>query len=304
MESSQQPAGRFTRKSTAEEVTAGIDLQGQTALVTGCNSGIGYETMRVLALRGARVIGTARTMETAAAACASVAGSCLPMTCELTDLDSVTRCAADVAALGVPLDMLICNAGVMMTPRLELVRGIEKQFATNYVGHFLLVNRLLERVRDAPAGRIVVLTSEAHRKTPSCGIQFDNLSGELGYSRVKAYGQSKLADLLLAVSLVGRLSGTRATANAVHPGVILTPLWRHTPAFVAPVLRVVMAPYLKSVPQGAATTCYVATSPALSGVSGRYFADCDVKPPSAHGTDAALAERLWSVSERLVAGYL
>jgi len=173
-------------------VTAGIDLRGKTAVVTGCNSGLGLETMRVLSLRGADVIGVARTLEAARMACGKVKGSTRPIACELSDLDSIAKCADEISASAPPLDMLICNAGIMMLPKLEQIRGVEKQFATNYVGHFLLVNRLLARVKAAPQGRIVLLSSRAHESAPKAGIEFDNLSGKKHYGPLAAYGQSKL----------------------------------------------------------------------------------------------------------------
>ena len=302
---SQQPSkNHYNRKSTAEEVTTGLDLTGKTALVTGCNSGIGFETMRVLAMRGAEVIGTARSLDTARDACTKVKGTVRPVACELTDLDSVARCADEVVASAPSLDMLICNAGVMMLPKLEQVRGIEKQFFTNHVGHFLLVNRLLDRVKVAPQGRIVLLSSEGHRFAPKEGIQFDNLSGQKGYGALKAYGQSKLANILMAVGLTERLKGTAVTANALHPGVIKTNLTRHVSSILMSVLSVVTIGQTKSIPQGAATTCVVATDPALARVSGCYFSDCNSKTPSAHARNAALAERLWTTSEELVKSHL
>jgi WW domain-containing oxidoreductase len=297
---------RFGRRSTAEEVTAGIDLRGKTAVVTGCNSGLGLETMRVLSLRGADVIGTARTLETARRACASIEGNTRPIACELTDLDSIAKCADELSSSAPPLDMLICNAGIMMLPKLEQIRGIEKQFATNHLGHFLLVNRLLARVKAAPQGRVVMLSSTGHASAPKAGIEFDNLSGEKHYGSLAAYGQSKLANILFVVGLARRLTGTTTTANALHPGVIAaTNLGRHlSPVFGAVFRFLSFTPLLKSIPQGAATTCYVATSPALAKVSGVYFSDCNPKVPSAHARDGAMAERLWTVSEELVKGYL
>jgi WW domain-containing oxidoreductase len=299
------PRSNFGSRSTAEEVTAGIDLRGKTAVVTGCNSGLGLETMRVLSLRGAHVIGTGRTLESARNACATIKGNTRPIACELTDLDSIAKCADELSSSAPPLDILICNAGIMMVPKLEQVRGLEKQFATNHLGHFLLVNRLLARVKAAPQGRVVMLSSTAHTSAPKAGIEFDNLSGAKNYGPLSAYGQSKLANILFAVGLARRLSGTTATANALHPGVIATNLGRHlSPVFGALFRLLSFSPLLKSIPQGAATTCYVATSPALAKVSGVYFSDCNPKVPSSHARDGAMAERLWSVSEELVKGYL
>jgi WW domain-containing oxidoreductase len=201
--------------------------------------------------------------------------------------------------------MLICNAGIMMLPKLEQIRGVEKQFATNHVGHFLLVNRLLARVKAAPQGRVVMLSSTGHASAPKAGIEFDNLSGEKHYGPLAAYGQSKLAIILFAVGLARRLTGTTATANALHPGVIATNLGRHLSPVFGAVFRILsFSPLLKSIPQGSATTCYVATSPALARVSGAYFSDCNPKVPSPQARDGAMAERLWTVSEELVKGYL
>jgi NAD(P)-dependent dehydrogenase (short-subunit alcohol dehydrogenase family) len=299
------PKSPFGRRSTAEEVTAGLDLSGKTALITGCNSGLGLETMRVLALRGAQVIGAARSLEAARAACGQVKGNTRPIACELTDLDSIVRCAEEVASSAAPLDMLICNAGIMMLPKLEQIRGLEKQFATNHIGHFLLVNRLLARVMAAPQGRIVMLSSTAHTGAPKAGIEFDNLSGTVRYRPIAAYGQSKLANILFTVALARRLGGTAATVNALHPGVINTNLARHlSPVFGAMFRLLAISPMFKSIPQGAATTCYVATAPLLATTSGIYFSDCNPKLPSQAAGDGAMAERLWSVSKELVKGYL
>ena len=140
----------FDKNTTAEEVTDGLDLTGRMAVVTGATSGIGLETARVLARRGAHVLVTGRTLDKARAACAGIAGRATPLACELENFDEVAECATRIVQLGVPLDMLICNAGIMAPPNLELVRGLERQFVANHLGHFLLVQRLLEAVRAAP----------------------------------------------------------------------------------------------------------------------------------------------------------
>ena len=299
------PLSPFGKNSTAEEVTAGIDLSGKTVVITGANSGLGYETMRVLAARGAHVIGTARSMEKAEAACASVAGKTTPMVLELDDFDSVVACADAITALNTPVDILICNAGIMALQELEQVYGLEKQFVVNHLGHFIFTNRLLPRVREAQQGRIVVLSSSAHSSAPEGGIEFDNLSGEMGYEPFKAYAQSKLANALFARELAYRLRETPVTANSVHPGVINTNLGRHFSEFIQSVAKLVGWIFMKSVEEGAATTCYVAAIPALAGVTGYYFADCNPDPEASPLIeDRALAERLWQVSEELAADYL
>src|SRR5581483_1307015 len=145
----------FGYGSTAADVTAGLDLHGRTMLVTGCGSGLGLETVRTLAARGARVIATARTADKARQACAELTGDFLPLACELSEPASVRACVEAVKRNGAPLDALICNAGIMALPQLRQAHGCELQFFTNHVGHFMLVTGLLERL--APAGRVVVV---------------------------------------------------------------------------------------------------------------------------------------------------
>jgi len=298
---------RFDRSSTAEDVTAGTDLRKKTALITGCNSGIGLETMRVLVLRGAHVYGLAPNLEKAQSACAAVTGpgingSATAFACDHTDFSSIAACADAVQKLGKPIDMLICNAGVIMQ-KLEQVNGIEKDFVINHLGHFILVNRLLIRVRTAPQGRVVVVGSGATFFAPKSGIEFDNLSGERDYDMMKMYGQSKLANGLFVHELARRLKGSPTTANVLTPGVVDTPMNRNLTG-----TNIIPADFdfkkLKTVGQGAATTCYVATSPELKGVSGEYFEDCHRQSSSAQMRDDALAARLWSASEELTRPYL
>ena len=297
--------GPFGADSTAEEVTEGLDLTGLTAVVTGANSGIGHETMRVLALRGAHVIGTGRTMEKARVACDSVEGYATPMVLELTDFDSVVACVEQIQELDVPIDMLICNAGIMALPELELVYGLEKQFVVNHLGHFILVNGLIDYVIAAPQGRVVMLASGAStRRAPPQGIRFDNLSGQIDYDPDEAYGVSKLSNVLFARELAQRLQPTEATANAVHPGVIMTNLGRHLPEWQVFVAGTLGSLFMKSIEQGAATTCYVATNPALTEVSGYFFRDCNPLRPGGQTENDELAAQLWEVSEELTQDYL
>ena len=292
------PSG-FGYGSTAEQVTEGLTLEGKTILVTGCNSGLGQEALRVLALRGARVIGTARTLEKAKAACGAVRGRTVPVACELSDPASVRAGVEAVKATGHRLDAVICNAGIMALPKLEQAHGIELQLFTNHVGHFMLVTGLLDRLADD--GRVVMLSSGAHQMAPKGGIQFENLSGEKGYTPWGNYGQSKFANLLFAKELARRFAGTRKTANAVHPGVIQTNLGRHMNPIAGFAFGLAGPLVLKSVPQGAATEVYVAVHPSVAGTSGAYFADCNLARPRADSEDPALAARLWKVTEEIVA---
>jgi len=307
--SAERPAGipvsPFAYRSTAEEVTEGIDLSGKTALVTGCNSGIGYETMRVLALRGAHVYGTGRTLEKAATACASVAGDTTPLALELTDFDSITIATSEIKAAGAPLDILICNAGIMELQQLEQVNGIEKQFYVNHLGHFVLVNQLLEQVVASAQGRIVTVSSgRATGAAPPEGIQFENLSGEKAYDPALAYGQSKLANVLFTLELARRLKDTNATANSLRPGVIATNLGRHLPRWKVIALETVGRVFTKTIAEGAATTCYVATAPALSDVSGYFFDHSNPIRAGGFTEDTEMARQLWDVSAQLTADYI
>ncbi|HEU4386056.1 MAG TPA: SDR family oxidoreductase [Anaeromyxobacteraceae bacterium] len=293
------PSG-FGYGSTAEQVTEGLSLQGKTMLVTGCNSGLGQEALRVLALRGARVVGTARTFDKARTACAAARGETVPLACELSDPASVRACVEAVRRSGFRLDAMICNAGIMALPKLQQAYGVELQLFTNHIGHFMLVTGLLDQL--APGGRVVVLSSGAHFNSPREGIEFDNLSGEKGYQPWRAYGQSKMANLLFAKELARRLDGTGRTANAVHPGVIKTNLARHMNPVAQVAFGLVGPLFLKDVAQGAATEVYVAAHPAVATTSGQYFADCNVAKPRPDAEDPALAKRLWEVSETIVAG--
>ena len=294
---------RFNGVSTAEQVTAGLDLTGRTALVTGVNSGIGYETMRVLALRGAHVLGTARTEEKGRRACDTVEGATTPLVLELSDFNSVVACANKVRDMGVPIDMLICNAGAIFSD-LQQINGLEAHFVINYLGHYLLVNQLLDRLIAAPHGRIVIVGSRAHQSAPLDGIQFNDLSGSSWFDRQTAYGHSKLANGLHSLELSRRLLGTGVTSNVIHPGVVQTNIARDLPNWQQLAFRIYGYLFLKDLQEGAATSVYVATHQNLTGISGCYFADSNPAVPDKNMQDQAMASRLWEVSEDLLREYL
>ena len=296
------PKGKngFGYSTTAEEVTAGISLEGKTILVTGCNSGLGQEAIRVLAMRGARIVGTARTKEKAESALKQVSGkSHLGLECELANPSSVRSCIGEIKKQKIKLDVIICNAGIMALPKLEKAYGYELQFFTNHIGHFILVNGLLDELTEE--GRVVMLSSAAHMNAPKEGIDFDNLAGEKYYSAWSFYGQSKIANLLFAKELSRRFAGTKKTAYAVHPGVIKTNLARSMNLILRVVFGLGEHLFLKTVPQGAATECYVATNPNVISESGNYFADCNTKTPRKDSENSELAKKLWEVSEKIVA---
>lgn len=287
----------FGFTSTAEEVSEGVDLSGKVYVLTGCNSGIGEETLRVLGLRGAEVIGLARTADKAQAALDrhGVTGTAVP--CELSDPTSVRAAVETVRGLGRTLAGIIANAGIMALPQPRTTLGLDLQFLTNHIGHFILVTGLVDLL--AEDGRVVVVSSGAHFMAPEVGIEFDNLSGERDYQAWRTYGQSKLANLLMVKALARKLDGGKI-ANALHPGVIQTRLGRHLDDYDG-VLDNIGRDKLKTVAQGAATQVYLAVHPDVADKTGLYWDSCKVNEPSKPAQDEALAERLWVESERILA---
>ncbi|KAI5057897.1 hypothetical protein GOP47_0027912 [Adiantum capillus-veneris] len=305
-----QSVSGFGFYSTAAEVTEGIDGSGLTAIITGGASGIGVETSKTLALRGVHVILAVRNVEAAE----TVKGNIFKVKSDakidilhldLSSLASVRQFVSDFKAMNLPLNLLINNAGVMQCPFQLSKDGIELQFATNHLGHFLLTSSLLETMKSTALeskieGRIVNLTSSYHKYTYSEGIRLDRINSPEGYSRLYAYGQSKLANLLHCYELARRLQEQNVpiTINSVHPGYIFTNLQRHI-TIMAYIGRVVMYHLWKTPSQGAATTCYVALHPGVKGLSGKFFADCNQDTPSKFATNAKLAEDLWKLSEKM-----
>ena len=303
---------RFDESSTADEVAVGIDLVGRRAVVTGASSGIGIETARTLASREATVTLAVRDTAAGERAAAEMVGRI-----EVRRLDLAHRASVSdfVAAWDGPLHLLINNAGVMAIQERTLTPdGIETHFATNHLGHFALTTGLLPALRAADGARVVSLTSSAHLHSP---VQFDDLRFDfLPYDPFVAYGQSKTANALFAVEASRRWAEDGITANAVMPGGIATNLQRHVdPDMLAAARRAAGASdQLKTPQQGAATSMFVATSPQLDAIGGRYFEDCReahvvasrADSDGRHGVAAyALgpenAARLWSVGEHLLA---
>jgi len=285
----------FNKSSTAEEVTEGLDLSGQTILVTGCNSGLGLEKMRVLAMRGARVLGTARTAEKAANACNSIEGNTVPLVCDLSEPNSVKEL---IESVNESLHAIIANAGVMALQERTIKHGIESHFLVNHVGHFMLVNGLLDRLTTN--GRIVVLASAAHAFARGNNVNFDDTTWNRPYKPWSAYGYSKLANILFTKELAKRLPEGQ-TSNSLHPGIIYTPLWRHIPEPEADKMKAAYG--FKTIEQGAATGVFLATHPSVENVSGEYFSNCKIGSPSALAQDDNLAKHLWEVTEKLVARF-
>jgi WW domain-containing oxidoreductase len=294
-----RPSIPFGPRSTADDVLAGLDLSGRTMVITGCNSGIGFETFRALAARGAHVIALARTLEAAQDACQRAGGSSTPVACDLADLDSVSAAIHAVLRLGRSLDTIVAGAGIMGAKYLQVRYGVELQFLVNHVGHFALINGLIDRVPNQ-TGRIVIVSSSASiQQAPKQGILFDNLDGHRFYKPFTFYGQSKLACALFAKELSHRLAARGIAVNSLHPGAVRgTGLNRGLGFPFSAILRIARH-FMKSVPQGAATQTLLAASPLVDGISGEYWADCQIGTGSKFLSDRPTAELLWTVSEQI-----
>ncbi|WP_433803682.1 oxidoreductase [Actinomycetospora sp. CA-084318] len=313
MTAQQTPIGSgFGATTTATEVLEGIDLTGRVALVTGGYSGLGLEAVRALVGAGARVVVPARRREVADEALAGLEGVTTDEL-DLADLDSVAAFAERRLADGTRLDMVVDNAGVMACPLERVGPGWERQFATNHLGHFALVNRLAPLLDDT--SRVVSVSSRGHHFSD---LDRDDVHYEhRAYDKWRAYGQSKTANVLFAVGLAAR--GVRAFA--LHPGGIMTPLQRHLPREEMVALGWQdedgnpgpAAANFKTPEQGAATETWAATSPQLVDLTGVYLEDCEVAvavdtstPPDSRGgypggvmpyaTDPDAAEWLWRTS--------
>jgi NAD(P)-dependent dehydrogenase (short-subunit alcohol dehydrogenase family) len=281
------------------------DMKGKTVLVTGANSGIGFETAAALAAMGARVLVSARSADRGRAAVASVVdrveGAAVQLVVfDLADLASVRRGADEILELAPRLDVLVNNAGLVLSERRVTVDGFEATFATNHLGPFLLTNLLLERIKASAPARIVNVASTAHNSART-GIPFDDLQSEHRYRGMRVYGQSKLANILFTLELARRLEGTGVTANSLHPGTVRTGYGADGDArgFLAFGLKL-SSPFFLSPAKGAQTSVYLASSPEVEQVSGQYFVKCKPRQPRKWARDPEAARRLWQVSEELV----
>ncbi len=308
----------FDDRTTALEVVADLDLAGRRAVVTGAASGIGVETARALAHAGMQVTLAVRDVAAGRQVAEDIAHTSgredvAVKHLDLADLESVD---AFTTAWRGPLHVLVNNAGVMDTPQGTTAQGWETQFGTNHLGHFALATGLHAALAAADDARVVSVSSSGHAASP---VVFDDLFFERReYTPGLAYGQSKTANVLFTVELTRRWAGDGVTANALMPGGVWTPLQRHwsaqqraageeqaKSAEAAGMFR------MKSIEQGAATSVYVATSPQLRGIGGRYFEDCHEAQVVAelnglsgvmpHALDPLAARQLWDVSEQLLA---
>lgn len=281
------------------------DQHGRVAIVTGANTGLGFETARMLAAHGAAVVLAVRDVAKGELAAARIPGDVTVQALDLTSLDSIRSAAADLRAAHPRIDLLINNAGVMYTPKQTTADGFELQFGTNHLGHFALAGLLLDRLLPVPGSRVVTVSSNGHRIRAA--IHFDDLQWERSYSRTAAYGQAKLANLMFTYELQRRLASHGTTvAVAAHPGLSNTELGRNIPAAIRVPLTWI-APLLGQKPEmGALPTLRAATDPAVTG--GQYYGPGGrgqnrgypkLVTSSADSHDQAVQQRLWTVSEEL-----
>jgi NAD(P)-dependent dehydrogenase (short-subunit alcohol dehydrogenase family) len=300
---------RFGARSTALDVVEGIDLAGRRAVVTGGAAGLGLETSRALAAAGARVTLAVRNLEQGRAAAAQIGHGAEAAPLDLADLASVARFVRDWG--DAPLSILVANAAIMACPLTRTPQGWEMQFAVNHLGHFALVRGLLPALRRGAPARLVMLSSTGHK---IAGVDFDDPHFERrDYNKWVAYGQAKSANALTALAVHLRHAGDGITANAVHPGGIMTGLQKFLPIEEQRALGWLKEDdtpldLFKTPEQGAATSVWAATAPEIEGHGGLYLEDCAQgvpQPPtnrvfgfSPHIADPAGAQRLWELSVR------
>ncbi|CAI9288863.1 unnamed protein product [Lactuca saligna] len=296
----------FSSSSTAEEVTHGVDGSRLTAIVTGATSGIGAETARVLALRGVHVVMAVRNIESGKQVRETILEETPTAKVDVTELDlnsqaSVRDFATRYCSSGLPLHILINNAGVLAPHFTLSEEKIELHFATNHLGHFLLTNLLLETMKitsfeQKVEGRIINVSSTGHRFVNK-GTFSDQINDESSYSHIHAYGLSKLANILHANELARLLKeeGVNITVNSLHPGFIVTEIFRNFGIFKV-ICNAILRHLVKDVSQGAATTCYLALNPKVKGVTGEYFSDSNLVKPSSKAMDPMLGKELWEFS--------
>ncbi|MEH3131829.1 MAG: SDR family NAD(P)-dependent oxidoreductase [Mycolicibacterium neoaurum] len=281
------------------------DQSGRTAVITGANTGLGFETAKALAEHGAHVVLAVRDTDKGKRAAAQLTGNVSVQELDLGSLESVRAAAAELRGAHERIDLLINNAGVMTPPKSTTADGFELQFGTNHLGHFALTGLLLDTLLDTPGSRVVTVSSNGHKMGGA--IHFDDLQWERSYSRLGAYAQSKLANLMFTYELQRRLAPRGMTiAVAAHPGTSSTELARNLPALARPVTELVTKVAAQTAADGALPTLRAATDPGVLG--GQYYGPANlaqwrgapvVVASSDQSYDVALQQRLWTVSEEL-----
>lgn len=276
-------------------------MRGKRVVLTGATSGIGQATALALAQAGTELTLVCRSRERGETACAAIRNVAPEAKLDLVlgDLavqSGVRAAAAEVLEDPRPIDVLLNNAGVTYLKHTSTADDIETTFAVNHLAYFLFTMLLLDRVKESTPARIVNVASDAHKFS---SMSFDNLNHESDFSWMKVYGQSKLANILFTYELARRLEGTGVTANCLHPGGVRTGLGANNAPRVHSWLMWLATPFLKTPEQGARTSIHLATSPALEGITGRYFANAKEARSSKESHDRDAAERLWTISEEM-----
>ena len=283
----------------------GDQMKDKTVVVTGGNNGIGLETAVGLSKLGAHVVITARNQAKGEAALADIKdrsqnGSVQLMLADFASLSSIRDFAANFKKDHDRLDVLVNNAGGVNTSRSETQDGFETTFGVNHLGYFLVTNLLLDMLKASAPARVVSVSSRAHERRK--GMNFDDLNSKQSYSGMGVYGDSKLANVLFTYELARRLKGSGVTANCLHPGVVRSGFGQNNGGFISFAFKsfyTLLTPVTKSNAQGAKTSIYLASSPEVEGVTGKYFADSKETPSSPASHDEEAAKRLWEISEQM-----
>jgi NAD(P)-dependent dehydrogenase (short-subunit alcohol dehydrogenase family) len=289
----------FGARSTADQVLAGVDLNRKRMVVTGCDRGIGLEIMKALVANGAHVIGLARIHEDARAACNAAGTSSTPIACDLADFASIDLAADSIRELPGSLDAVITNAQRTDPAGPTRRHGAELQFIVDYVGHFALVNRLLDRVRGS-GGRIVMMSGEVSvNHPPTQPERLANLDDRHVYEPLASYGQARSANSIYAKELSRRLASRGVSVNSweAAAGARLSRHQNWAQRLIHPVARL----FMKSAAQSAATAALLAASPLVGGISGEYWSNCQTTRGDPLLDDEVLAKRFWDASEQIVA---
>ena len=283
------------------------DMTGKIVLITGGNAGIGKQAAIALAKRGAKVVFTARNVRKGDVARAEIREAADSKQVECMSLDlasfaSIERFAKEFLARYPRLNVLILNAGLVLDHRNETEDGFETTFGVNHLGHFYLTSLLRERLEASAPARLVVVASDYHRAAPE-GLDFDDLMHRRKFRGWKVYARSKLANVLFARALAKRIEPSKVTVNALHPGMVRTSFGGDGD-LGNPVQRIgwkLLSPFMINAEKGARTTVYLASSPEVEGESGGYYVRCQLTKPSRAARDDEAAERLWTLSEALIA---
>jgi retinol dehydrogenase-12 len=276
-------------------------MQGKVCLVTGATSGIGKVTATALAAQGGAVIVAGRNQQKAEDTLHQIKSetgneSLHYLLADFADLEQVRHLAAAFKERFTRLDILVNNAGAFFNTRRKTPYGVEKTFLVNHLAPFLLTNLLLETLQESAPARIVNVSSDGHKLAT---MDLDDLGFKRGFSGMKAYGRSKLANIMFTYELARRLEGRDVTVNALHPGHVATDIWRTNFSIIGPALKWVMSLFSLSPEEGADNSIYLASSPEVEGVTGKYFVKREPAQSSPTSYDEGLARRLWETSENL-----